>query len=257
MGMFNSTSAAGSQHHKTLIYGHHGYGKTFQCRFYAEEYGKGLIISGESGLSSLSDVDIDYVEFHGWDRKHWPNLKEDELCFRDILRLIMSEDFKKQGYKWIAIDSLTEMSDRCMTDVEKSFDNPNDMRKWQDYERQMIGALKLIRDMPYEIVMTCLAKEEKNDNDAVEYWPMVQQTKVAKKLPALFDHVFCGIRSTDESSGAVTVTRQIITDDVRGWKGKTRDPRGRLSPVEKCGNVVELLKKINAPTSQIKTGDKK
>ena len=50
MGMFNSTSTAGTQHHKTLIYGHHGYGKTFQCRFYADEYGKGLIISGESGL---------------------------------------------------------------------------------------------------------------------------------------------------------------------------------------------------------------
>ena len=46
-----------------------------------------------------------------------------------------------------------------------------------------------------------LGEEEKNDNDAVEYWPMVQQTKVAKKLPALFDHVFCGLRSTDESMG--------------------------------------------------------
>ena len=47
MGMFNSTSTAGAQHHKTLVYGHHGWGRTYQCRFYAEEYGKGLIISGE------------------------------------------------------------------------------------------------------------------------------------------------------------------------------------------------------------------
>jgi len=255
MGMFNSTSSAGAQHHKTLVYGHHGWGKTYQCRFYAEEYGKGLIISGESGLASLSDVDIDYVEFHGWDRKHHPELTDEQYCFRDIVQMVRSEEFKKQGYKWIAIDSLTEMSDRCMSDVEKDFDNPTDMRKWQDYERQMIGALKFIRDLPYEILVTCLAKEEKNDNDAIEYWPMVTQTKVAKKLPALFDHVFCGLRSTDESSGAVTVSRQIITDEVRGWHGKTRDPRGRLKPVEKCGNVVELLKRINSDDSKLKAAE--
>lgn len=255
MGMFNSTSKAGAQHHKTLLYGHHGWGKTYQCRFYAEEYGKGLIISGESGLASLSDVDIDYVEFQGWDRKHHPNLGEDQFCFRDILGMIRSDKFREEGYKWIAIDSLTEMSDRCMADVEKDFETPTDMRKWQDYERQMIGALKFIRDLPYEILVTCLAKEEKNDNDAIEYWPMVQQTKVAKKLPALFDHVFCGLRSTDESSGAVTVSRQIITDEVRGWHGKTRDPRGRLKAVEKCGNVVELLKRVNDSNSQLKAAE--
>ncbi len=253
--MFSSTSQAGVKNHKTLLYGHHGWGKTYQCRFFAEEYGKGLIISGESGLASLSDVEIDYVEFHGWNRKHHPDLPEDKFTFLDIVKLIKKPDFKKQGYKWIAIDSLTEMSDRCMQDIEKDFDSPTDLRKWQDYERQMIGALKFVRDLPYEVFVTCLAKEEKNDNDAIEYWPMVTQTKVAKKLPALFDHVFCGLRSTDESSGAVTVSRQIITDSVRGWHGKTRDPRGRLKAVEKCGNVVELLKRINSDDSQLKVAE--
>ncbi len=255
MGLFNSTSNAGMKHHKTLLYGHHGWGKTYQCRYYAEEYGKGLIISGESGLASLSDVDIDVVDFVGWDSKYHPNLEEGQYCFRDILRLVKSDEFKKEEYKWICIDSLTEMSDRCMADVEKEFDSPTDMRKWQDYERQMIGALKFIRDLPYEVYVTCLAKEEKNDNDAIEYWPMVTQTKVAKKLPALFDHVFCGLRSTDESSGAVTVSRQIITDSVRGWHGKTRDPRGRLKAVEKSGNVVELLKRMSSDDSQLKAAE--
>ena len=245
MSMFASTATAGGQHTKTLLYGHHGCGKTYQCRFFAEEYGKGLIISGEGGLASLSDVDIDFVPFHGWDRKHHPKLAENEYCFRDIIRLILSDKFKDEGYKWICIDSLTEMSDRCMADVERDFDSPTDMRKWQEYERQMIGALKLIRDLPLEVYATCLAKEEKNDNDEVEYWPMVMQTKVAKKLPALFDHVFCGLRSTDESGSDVVIRRHIITDEVRGWHGKTRDPRNRLKPVEACGNVVELLKRMN------------
>ncbi len=251
MGMFSSTSEAGMKHHKTLLYAHHGFGKTYQCRFYADNYGKGLILSGESGLASLSDVDIDYVEFHMWDETMNPKLAKKlptgGYSFTGIVKLINSDEFKKQNYKWIAIDSLTEMSDRCMKDVESSFDQPTDMRKWQVYENQMMGALKFIRDLPMEVFVTCLAKEEKNDNDAHEYWPMVQQTKVAKKLPALFDHVFCGLRSTDDSSSDIQVNRQIVTDHVYGWHGKTRDPSNCLDPIEKGGNIVELLKRIQNP----------
>ena len=48
---------------KVLLYSHHGYGKTYQCRHYEKRYGKGLIISGESGLKSIEDVSIDYAPF--------------------------------------------------------------------------------------------------------------------------------------------------------------------------------------------------
>lgn len=244
--MFKTTSDVGGLHHKTLLYAHHGWGKTYQFRFFAEEYGKGLIISGEGGLASLSDVDIDFVEFKGWDRKHHPKLADDEYTFRDIIRLILSDDFKEKGYKWIGIDSLTEMSDQCMSDVEKNYEEITDMRKWQDYERQMIGALKTIRDLPLEVFVTCLAKEEKNDNGGVDFWPMVQQAKVSKKIPALFDHVFCGQKTTEEVGGSVMAKRLIITDEIRGWHGKTRDPHRSLDAVEGSGNVVELLKRIKA-----------
>ena len=44
---------------KTLLYSHHGFGKTYQARHYQEAYGKGIIFSGEAGLKSLQDVDID------------------------------------------------------------------------------------------------------------------------------------------------------------------------------------------------------
>ena len=251
MGLFSSTSEAGMKHHKTLLYAHHGFGKTYQCRFFSENYGKGLILSGESGLASLSDVDIDFVEFHMWDEemneKLARNIPEGGYSFKGIVRLINSTEFKQSDYKWICIDSLTEMSDRCMKDVECTFAEPTDMRKWQAYENQMMGALKFIRDLPMEVYVTCLAKEEKNDNDQTEYWPMVQQTKVAKMLPALFDHVFCGLRSTDDSSSDIQGNRQLVTDHVYGWHGKTRAPSNCLDPVEKGGNIVELQKSIQKP----------
>jgi hypothetical protein len=244
--MFKSTSEAGAKHHKTLLYAHHGWGKTYQFRFYQEAYGKGLILSGEGGLASLADVDIDYVEFKGWFPEHHPNLdrENNQLTMREIIKLIASDEFKAEGYNWIGIDSLTEMSDICMADVERNFEEKTDMRKWQDYERQMIGALKFIRDLPMEVLVTCLAKEEKNENDGTEYWPMVNQAKVAKKVPALFDHVFCGIKTTEDSGSGLISKRHVITDELRGWHGKTRDPRGKLDAIEEGGNLTELLKRV-------------
>ena len=54
---------------KTLLYAHHGYGKTYQCRYYQKRFGKGLILSGEAGLKSIEDVAIDYLPFSSWDGK--------------------------------------------------------------------------------------------------------------------------------------------------------------------------------------------
>ena len=52
---------------KSLLYSFHGWGKTYTARYYAEAYGKGIIFSGEAGLKSLQDVEIDYVAFTGWE----------------------------------------------------------------------------------------------------------------------------------------------------------------------------------------------
>lgn len=245
--MFSKTSDVGVSHQKVLLYGHHGWGKTYQCRFFEKKYGKGLIISGESGLISLSDCDIDVVEFSSWDGKHDP--ASDVYSFKGICKMIASDpEFARQGYSWLAIDSLTELSDRCMDEVEKGFKDPNDMRKWQEYARQFKGALKWVRDLPFHVYVTCLAKTERNSNDENEYWPSVTQKSVAESVPALFDHVFCGVRSTvvDPASGATKVTRLIITDEVNGWHGKARDPRRRLKSIEEGVSVVDLLEKITA-----------
>ena len=62
----NDTSVKGSS--KVLLYAHHGAGKTTQAAKYADRFGKGLVISGESGLSSIADREIDYIPFTTFDR---------------------------------------------------------------------------------------------------------------------------------------------------------------------------------------------
>lgn len=245
--MFSKTSEAGVKHQKVLLYAHHGWGKTYQCRYFEKQYGKGLIISGESGLISLSDCEIDVVEFSSWDGAHDPD--KGVFSFKGICRMIASPAFAAEGYKWLAIDSLTELSDRCMEEVEKGFKDPGDMRKWSEFSRQFKGALKWVRDLPYHVYITCLTKSVRNANDEIEYWPAVAQQAVAENLPAMFDHVFCGVRQTrsDPTSGKVTVIRQLITDEVHGWHGKARDPRNRLKPVEEGASVVDLIERVGGP----------
>jgi len=229
---------------KVLLYAHHGYGKTYQCRYYQKRYGKGLIISGEAGLKSVEDVSIDYLPFTSWNRNHDP--EGGVYSFLGIWKMIASAEFKEAGYKWIAIDSLTEMSERLVEHLEKEHEgNKNGFQLWGDYNRIMLGALKSIRDLPVHVYVTCLAKEEKDANDVTHYWPLVKGGSVSKHVPALFDHVLCGVRVTETNDqGKPKVQRYIVTDEVSGWHGKTRDPRNRLKAYEKSDDITELLTRM-------------
>ena len=102
---------------KVLLYAHHGYGKTYQCRFYQKRYGKGLIISGEAGLKSVEDVNIDYLPFTSWNGNHSP--EDGKYSFTGIVKMLQSDEFLTAGYKWLAIDSLTELSERLIEHLEK------------------------------------------------------------------------------------------------------------------------------------------
>lgn len=235
---------------KVLLYAHHGYGKTYQCRFYQKRFGKGLIISGESGLKSVEDVDIDYVPFLSWDGKHDP--EKGVFSYRGICKMIASSEFREAGYKWIAIDSLTELAERLVEHLEEEHKhNSNGFQLWADYSRMMIGTLKWIRDLDMHVYVTCLAAEEQDANGVTQYWPFVKGQKVSKQIPALFDHVLCGVRTTEKNEqGLPKVTRYVVTDEASGWHGKVRDPRNRLKPYEKVDDVTELLSRMSMPDDE-------
>jgi hypothetical protein len=229
---------------KVLLYAHHGFGKTFQCRFYQKRFGPGLILSGEAGLKSIEDVDIDYLPFSSWDRENDPD--KGVYSFRGICKMIASPEFQKAGYKWIGLDSLTELSERLIEHLEDEYKNVNNgFAMWGEYNRLMLGTLKWIRDLPLHVYVTCLAKEEKDANDVTQFWPLVKGSGVSKHVPAIFDHVMCGVRTTEKNDqGLPKVKRYIVTDEVSGWHGKVRDPRHRVRPFEQCDDITQLLDRM-------------
>ena len=237
---------------KVLLYAHHGYGKTYQCRYYAKRYGKGLIISGESGLKSLEDCEIDYVDFKSW--------SEFEEILRHINSLIKGGKFAETGYKWVAIDSLTELSDRLVEMNEDKYrgkdgeiDKSKSFAMWAEYSRRMIGVLKWLRDLPVHVYMCCLAKEEESVvTSSKDYWPMVAGSKTQKQIPALFDHVFCGkkVEVTDPDTGKIVVKRYLIADEVAGWHGKVRDPYGVVQAYEEEDDITALLTRMSSASNK-------
>lgn len=247
----NDVSVKGAS--KTLVYGLHGSGKTTQCANYAKAFGKGIILSGESGLSSISDLSIDYLPFTTFDQP-----ANNGHSFRDLMKYVASAEFKKQGYKWIAIDSATELSQKCFADVEAELgDQKNGFEKWGLYERKITAALKWVRDLNMHVLITALAAEENDDNGVTNYWPMMVQKKVQKLIPALYDNVFCLVRKTSEQSGKVAVHRYLVCDHVNGWHGKTRDPHRRLAPFEECDDVTDLITRIYMTDEEFKNFQRK
>jgi hypothetical protein len=235
---------------KTLVIGLHGAGKTTQFKNYQKTFGKGLIISGESGLRSLKDTDIDYLPFSSWNGENDP--AKDVYSFKGIAGMIAQTDLKAEGFKWIGLDSLTEASDQCHKHLQEHPDEwqtkggkPNPLELWQKYGTEIINALKWLRDLPVHVCVTGLVKSEQNDVGGVEYWPMVKGGAVGRQIPGIFDFVFGLIKMSDGGHDNPTVSRRIITDEVHGWKCKARDPFHRLKPVEEIDSIPELLLRVD------------
>jgi len=247
-----NTADSTTSYRKVLLYGHHGWGKTTQLKFMQEKYGNGFILSGESGLQSIRDAGIDYLPFTSWDGGS--DEDNDQYSFVDIFKWMRTDDFKEKGYKWVGIDSLTELSDLSMKHAEEVAEinaakqgkkQANGFEVWANHGAQLIGACKAIRDMSMHVVVTALAKENVDENGNNEYWPMVAGKATMQQLPGIFDCVFCGVRASVEQDGRQKVVRYLITDEVRGWHGKVRDEHRVIKPIEKTGNIVELLARLD------------
>lgn len=244
------TSDDSTQLRKLLLMGFAGAGKTTQLANYYEHYGNGIILSGEAGLSVIGGSDIPYIPFISYDG---PNTA-DGWSFMNLARWVISDDFKSRGYKWIGIDSLTELSDliwawahaeAAKTPTKTGATNKFDV--YVHYNDAMIRACKFIRNLPLHVCMTSLVKESVDDNGAHEFVPLMKSMQVSRQLAGLFDLVWGLVKEseTQPGGGETKIKRHVVTDEVGGWQCKSRDPMRVLKPIEDTDNVCELLKTID------------
>ncbi len=221
---------------KALIYGGSGVGKTYTARTLPEK--KTRIISAESGLLSLSGTNIDVVELENWN-----DLKE-------LYSEFMTEEHQKK-YDFIFIDSLTEINEMCKEHivkverpavrgkVGKIYDDILDMQDWGLVHTKMSRMIRMFRDLPYNIIFTCLEDEKKDERTgAVTVLPSLNG-KLQTNIAQYFDMVFRLISEDDKAENKTY--RNFLTEKTE--KSLAKDRSGVLDRLE-LPNWEKVISKI-------------
>lgn len=205
---------------KCLVMGKAGIGKTSLLGT-LPDLSTTIIISGENGLLSLNDFDIDCIEVNSWQE------------VQQAVKLILDAG----KYKTICIDSLTELSSMLLNFIKSipKYQDPKMMLKlYGEYTDKILAFVKYVRDLQdYNIVITALT-EDKEDGGYLIKKPQIQGGSAQKILTSLFDLVF--FMETDEKNNRVLRTSTTDTYEAK-------DRSGKLSNTEQP-NLSKIIRKI-------------
>ena len=235
----NITSTKNFSHDKLkiLTYGNSGSGKTTLAGTIDEPT---LLISAEGGTLSLADKDIDMVDITIDDNGQLiPKEKRIERLGQ-VYKYLLTEECRSK-YKWIFIDSLSELSQNMMEALYVEFpDRKDTLPMYGENSKRMRSLIKSFRDIPYyNVVMTALPEVEKDENNQ-RYIGISVVGKLAHQLPGFFDFVF--YLAVDRAEDG-TLTRKLVTGMSDRLVAKSRSTK--LNQFE-AANLGLIAKKIRS-----------
>lgn len=218
-----------------LIIGDSGAGKTTLAGTLPD---KTLVISSESGLLCLSGKDIDFIDITQ-DDNGTPIPKEKRITrLGDVYKFLLTEECKKK-YKWIFIDSLTEISENMIEALNVEFpDRKDSLVLYGENNKRMRSLIKIFRDIPdYGVIFTALSSIEKDENNKRFIGPNLVG-KLAQTIAGYFDEVFY-LNAIMDNEG--NYNRVLVTSKSDGIMAKDRS--GRLNRFEQA-NLTTIINKI-------------
>jgi hypothetical protein len=222
---------------KILVIGESGAGKTSLALTIEEPI---LIISAESGLLPLRGKSIDVIDLAIDDEGHTVVKEKRMDRLAEAYRYVVSPEARNK-YKWIFIDSLTEISQNLVEKLQVEFPERKDSFVMYGENAKKIRALiKSFRDLPwYNVVFTALSVIEKDENNH-RYVGVSMVGAMADKVPAYFDEVFYLHVEKDEESGKTK--RMFITE--KSDRITAKDRSGTLNKYEPAdlGYVYKKIK---------------
>lgn len=214
-----------------LIVGESGIGKTSLVKTLPEPEEAILLISAESGLACLDGTNIDVVEVD-------PNNTTGSL--ESIYDYLQSDEAKAK-YKYVFIDSLTEIGQLIVAELKKDphFGQPkNTLQLWGKYTELMTMICKSYRDMSdYSVIFTCLNAVEKDGLEKFESFNL-QGSSIKNSIKAWYDLVLFYKVYKDEDG----THRMLVTDTAESPLAKDRS--GKLDAYEKADLSVIINKII-------------
>lgn len=220
---------------KIIVYGSPGVGKTTLA---STTGAPTLILSAEGGLLSLVDHDVDFIDITTDETGNILDKADRMDKLRDAFDLIQTDEVRAK-YKWLFVDSLTEISQIVIEKYQKMFPERKDgLVMWGEYAKEMRSIIKAFRDLSgYNVVFTALAKTEKDDNGR-RFTGLDLSGQIASQAPAYFDEMFY-YHTFEDSDGEFK--RALITAPTD--KVIAKDRSGRLEQYEEP-NLSKIAKKI-------------
>lgn len=210
-----------------VVYGNPGAGKTYLSTTIEEPT---LILSAESGLLSIRGKGLDFWEINSF------------VDLREAYEYLQTEEAKKK-YKWIYLDSLTEINEKLLEIQKKKYPDPDKTFKmWGEFKDTLIAFIKSYRDFkPYNVVFTALSAIDK-DELGMRYTSVDINTRLSLAIPKFFDEVFY-LQVINVEGKQV---RKLLTSEYKNIIAKDRS--GKLELFEEA-NLKLIKEKILGGTN--------
>jgi phage nucleotide-binding protein len=227
---------------KIIIYGASGSGKTTLAKTIGEPT---LIISSEAGLLSLQGSDIDAIDISIDD--HGKAIPKEKRIARlgEVYSFLQTDAAKK--YKWVFIDSLSELSQNLMEQLYLEFPERKDsLPMFGELSKRSRALIKGFRDLPnFNVVMTALDEVDK-DEGGQRFTNIQMVGKISNQIPAMFDEVFYLHVQKEEDGNEKRVLVTSNSDKLR-----CKDRSGKLEKIEDA-NLGLIINKIRGTNKENK-----
>lgn len=213
------TSEVHSNGVKMLCYGASGAGKTTLIKTLPNP----IIISAESGLLSLEDCDIPYIEV------------TDMQSLKDAYEFVTSPECAQ--FDSIALDSISEIAEVVLNAEKKK---AKDARlAYGEMDNQMTEIIRAFRDIQGKNVYFSAKLEKQQDEmGRMMYFPSLPGNKTAQKLPYFFDMVFA-LRVEKDSEGVPQ--RALMVESDGSWLAKQRGNKLSAWEMPDLGDVIRKI----------------
>jgi hypothetical protein len=257
--MFKEISET-NDYHKVLVFGASGVGKT---RLLGTLPGRVAIVSAEGGLLSLRGKDGKYpsnlkvldvneiIKSSGKDRL--PTVTEKLYRIRKVYAYLLSDEAKKL-FDWVCVDSLSEVASIVQLEGKRQFpDGKNSFQAWNFYQETLTELIKVFRDLPYNIMYTCLNETVRDESGCRMEYPMIS-TKLQGLASSLLNEVFYYDMIVNEKGES---KRKLVCQATS--KTNTKDRSGNLEVYEEpdMTKIVEKMNKKSEPTLTKAEGETK
>ena len=194
---------------KLVVYGQAGGGKTMLIKTLPNP----IILSAESGLLSIQDSDLPYIEISSME---------------DLTEAFTwaSQSDEAKGFDSIALDSISEIGEVVLNYEKKIAKDPR--QAYGALSEQMSDLIRGFRDLPGKHVYFS-AKLEKSQDEMgrLLYNPSMPGKSLTQSLPYFFDEVLA-LRVERDSEG--NVQRALMCESDGLWLAKDRS--GKLDSWE-------------------------